>query len=595
MAPPIGDIEVLSPARSWWKFAVIGVAASLMWMGGAVMAALEIPLSHLPSIFGAMLIVVAVMLARRARRPVLAGLGFGLGCVPVLAWIHWFLWQTSAAGFVPMMLYLAAYPALAVWVCGRIGQRWGALPLVVYVPLVWAGFEVLRGEVVLSGDSWLSLSHGMVRENGVSWLAPFIGQYGLSFVMLALICGCVDFASRKKASGPRGFNLGVAGFMSLVFLVLLALAPYTSKAEKTLRVAVVQTNLPQSNKLAWELEQRVREHQNWLGLTAFAGRPDESGRRADVIVWPETMFAGEALNVEAVEVQRRSGLSYGAIKPGGPRVLATEFADTLVRQQSEMGVPMLVGAMTADGLRYDEVDGRVKQHADARYNSVVMVRGGVIEPGRYDKRDLMPFGEFIPIAWRWPAVQDAIMGVGAAGMKFDLAMGKGEGVWVLGDGVRVVTPICFEISYDRSCRRLVVGPDGERRAGLMINASNDGWFYESRVGRGLFLLSARWRAAELRTPVVRAANTGVSCVIDRHGAVLNRKLDDGKDAFMREGVMTTDAPVEDGPLSIYARMGTWILYGLGGGAVMMMAAAFAGGGARARGKPAAGEPSRARA
>jgi apolipoprotein N-acyltransferase len=133
--------------------------------------------------------------------------------------------------------------------------------------------------------------------------------------------------------------------------------------------------------------------------------------------------------------------------------------------------------------------------------------------------------------------------------------------------LRLGTPICFEVAYDRSCRRLVVDESGERRVDFLVNVSNDGWFHNSRVGRELFLLSARWRAAELGTPILRVANTGISCVIDANGSVLHRRLDSDKDAIFSEGVMTAEMPFAQVGLPVYASIGPMLLLLMGFGGV----------------------------
>jgi apolipoprotein N-acyltransferase len=537
-------------------------------MGAVCLAAMQWPMAHFPAIFAAMMLVASVLLVARARQPWLASIAFGLGCVPILAWIHAFLWKTTAPGFVPLMLYLAAFPTLFVWIGARLRRAWPRWPLVATLPLLFVGLEVLRGEMLLSGYNWLTLGHAMTRNSGVTWLAPLIGQYGVSFLLLLTFCLALDLARRTPDPARRSTNIALAGFMTLIVGSLISLAPFsTTPPDRTLRVGILQTNLPQSNKLAWVLDERIREHQNWLGLNASM-----APAKPDVILWPETMFAGEALNTEAVEAQRVTGLGY-ILPDSRERFTLTYFADTLLDQHRQLAIPMLIGAGAADNLRYTETPSGVSRAADARFNSVILLRDGRIQPLRYDKIDLMPFGEFIPIAWRWPSVQNTLLGVGAGGMAFDLAQGRSSTIFTLPTStgpVRTAAPICFEICYDRSIRRLLVGPDG-RRADLIINVSNDGWFYDSRLGRGLFMLAARWRAAEWATPVVRAANTGISCVIDQHGRVLTRTLTDGRDAAFTEGTLVADAPINVGPLTLYAAIGRPLIWTLAAGATFLIA------------------------
>lgn len=582
-----------APVRACLYFAAFGLLASLGWVGGVCAAARGIPFAHLFGTLGAMTLVLSAVQLSRHARGWLGAVCFGLGTLPVLGMVYSFLWQTTAVGFVPVLLYLAAFPAVFVWCAARVMKRWPRVWMCAYVPVLWAGLEVLRGEVLLGGFSWLLIGHAFTRDGGPGLLASVVGQYGVGLVLMLIVSGVLDVAGRGRVGGASKFNVVVGMVVILVMAAMLALAPPTRRPVETVRVAVVQTNLPQSNKLAWPVTDRWRSHVNWLGLTAFAGRVPPAAEvsadaietpvdgvaaptpalRPGLIVWPETMFPGDALNPEAVEVQRSADLHYNL--PGGQTLAATAFADALTKQQLGVGVPMLVGSIAADGLRYWQEDGRVRSEAKAWYNSVLLVRDGSVQPKRYDKIDLMPFGEYIPLAWRSAAAQRFVADLGGTGMAFNLSTGSVARTFELpfttsaGRSIklRLGTPICFEVAYDRSCRRLVVDESGARRVDFLVNVSNDGWFHNSRVGRELFLLSARWRAAELGTPILRAANTGISCVIDANGSVLHRRLDSDKDAIFSEGVMTAEMPFAQVGLPVYASIGPMLLLLMGFGGV----------------------------
>src|SRR5262249_19106398 len=147
--------------------------------------------------------------------------------------------------------------------------------------------------------------------------------------------------------------------------------------------------------------------------------------------------------------------------------------------------------------------------------------------------------------------------VGAGGMSFDLAAGEHLTVFSLElTGTRVpgkpdpackyltfVTPICFEATKSELCRRLVY-EHGARRAALLINVSNDGWFGSTQGWRLLFtggrqqhLQAARWRCVELGVPMIRAVNTGISAWIDRTGKVRQAGPDNRESLVNVDGIL----------------------------------------------------------
>ncbi|MFT3684894.1 MAG: apolipoprotein N-acyltransferase [Phycisphaerales bacterium] len=501
----------------------------------------------------------------------LGALLFGLGHVPVLGIAHAYLWKTAAPAYPLLLLYLASFPAVCVYACARLSARWPRLPLALTVPLVWVALEYLRGEWLLGGYPWYLLGQLLTTDGGPSWLASWIGVYGCSLMLAVIGAAVIDVGIKlndpRKAGLVFGLMLAAVPVLAGFFLGPCATAtPLT--AYRTLRVAVLQTNLPQDNKIGWKLKDRIDQHKHWLDLSRAAATASGETKRPQLIVWPETMFPGQALNPEALEVQRRSGLSYsveGAVEP----LPVTWFADTLLKTQADLDIPFLVGAITADDLAYERTASGGTKASGKRYNSAVMVTDGRSQRERYDKIDLMAFGEYIPVVYRWPAVQNWLTGLGAQGMAFDLGFGKERTLFNV-EGVRVGTPICFEICHEGTCRAFTTAPDGSRRAELLINLTNDGWFYDSDFNRKMHQLQARWRCAETDTPMVRAANTGISGLIDSNGRVVTKKMEDGGELSQREGVVTVDVPVAapGTPATLYARGGYLVgpVVGCAGGA-----------------------------
>jgi apolipoprotein N-acyltransferase len=171
------------------------------------------------------------------------------------------------------------------------------------------------------------------------------------------------------------------------------------------------------------------------------------------------------------------------------------------------------------------------------------------------------------IRW-WPWLQRQMLRVGANGMKFDLDFGKHLTVFdvpaaSLGRDVRVVAPICFEITIANHTRALVF-ERGQRRADVIVSITNDGWFGRWDIAREQHLQAAQWRAIELATPVVRAANTGVSALVDARGRVLARGVENDPHGSQVDGILIGEVSLGT-RTTLYARVGDvlpWAMLGL---------------------------------
>lgn len=455
--------------------------------------------------------------------------------------------EISTAGYIPLVLYLSIYPGLFSYLLNVVRRRFPRVPLSILVPIAWTGLEWLRGEVVWDGYAWFLLSHPLIHNVYASVAGSIVGAYGVGAFAASFVGFALDLALRPcDQSEPKRRRRAVVVNIACGTCVILAFAAISVKAfsyanyaaaEPEIRVGIVQTNLPQSNKVAWTLEQRKADFAHFLQLTRDAAR-----KKPSVILWPETMFPGSFLEpFEDVDTQGRVL---------GTRMVS--FADALLQFQREMDIPMLVGAIGADRLRLvPDADQRDSHFvSDRRFNSVFMLKGGKVDPLRYDKIRLTPFGETMPYISAWPWLQDRLLSIGASGMSFDLAMGTPDRIGAFEfaptipspiakrpEIVRVVTPICFEITESSLCRKLVNRAAQGRAKVLIANITNDGWFGSFDPARVEHQMAAQWRSLELGVAVVRAANTGISSVTEYGRAHGNRLIDIGGRSSRVDGVM----------------------------------------------------------
>ncbi len=500
-----------------------------------------------------------------SARPIRTGFWVGLGVLPL--WLFELAWLTNVTllGYPLLSGALALFAGLFVWAMGRVRVRWPRIPMSASAGLIWASLEFLRGEVVLSGFPWLLAGQPLI-DIPLGLAASAFGVYFLS----ALVASWGAFIADMLGGVEVVFKAVVA---PVVFTLLATLGGLFGgvgpEAGPKLVIAAVQTNVPQDNKIEWTLGRRLED---WI---RFEELIDEAAdMEPDVIVLPETMFPGLTVNPAGIAEEVAAGRPWDVELPDGDvvQVPTTWFYDRLLMKQTAIGVPVMIGVIGFDGLRIEEdASGEIDYDFDARFNSVRVVDGGAVRDARYDKMFLTPFGEVMPVISRWEWLEDQLVAIGARGMSFDLTAGvkpmrfrlqadEGE--------VAVATPICFEATAADVCRKLVFD-GGTRRAGLMINLTNDGWFSWWDGGRQQHEFVSRWRCVELGTPLV--ANTGISGAFDARGKSLTKGLDPQEAGVLRVLVQATgQIESEDGRsgggATAYVRWGHWTpLVLLGGG------------------------------
>jgi apolipoprotein N-acyltransferase len=468
-----------------------------------------------------------------------------LGTVPL--WLYEQRWviDVSALGYPGLVTALAGCVLLLAWAIRAASRRLPGCPLVLLVPTAWTGMEFLRGEVLFGGYPWFLAGQPLIDAPLVPDAGRVLGMYGSSFIAAAFAGTLLDLLPRRGRGGPsRRTALAAAGVWG--GFVVLAGAGAVSRPGpdgRVVRLALVQTNIPQDNKIRWTLAQRIADMGGFLDLTRRA-----AAGGADLIAWPETMFPGTTLTPAELDAERDLALAWRLGGGEDSAIPTTWFADELLALADETGIPMVIGSAEVRGLRTVPArDGGVRLDAAERFNSAVAIVAGRPAQRRYDKVHLTPFGEVMPYVSAWPWLERRLLAVAARGMAFDLSRGtRGWALEVpvarLGGTVRLATPICFEATMPGVVRRLAF-PRGGEPADLVLNLTNDGWFGDFDPGRRQHLLLSRWRAVELARPLARCANTGVSALIDARGRVIASGVDGEPGATRRPGVLSVDVPL----------------------------------------------------
>ncbi len=546
---------------AWWKLVAAGLAHALLmclafppldvWL-----LAFVVPL---PLIWAG---------CRAEERPLSGAFFVSLGVLPLWFFEQRWLIDVTVPGYPALAVYLSLCTGFGVYLIARIRRRATgvvAIPMCLLAPVVLGAVEVLRGEVLLTGYAWFLAGHPLIASARLAAPAAIFGAYFVSALVYSLAGAAADAAGWSGTSRARG------GQAALIVALLWALTGWIGwkqtgdqPAPLVLHVAAVQTNLPQNNKMRWDLQQRQADMRRFAELTrqAAASRPPP-----DVILWPETMFPGISLSPELIEEFEEvwSANNPGLVAAGerSPYVLLTQ---DVLKLQTEIGIPMIIGSIAMPdpphGLRGPRED---RLDFGPEHNSAFLIVSGRVSPIRYDKIDLTPFGEVIPYVWRWPALQQKLVDLGAKGMAFNLKPGflpatlpvsvrAGEGSALTRQDIYVATPICFEGTRSALCRSLVY--DGTHlRAAVIFNLSNDGWFGDYSGGREQHFQASRWRCVELGVPMVRAVNTGVSAAVDSHGRVLQLGPN-GREAVGTDGVLSVRLHIEpDRAPTTYGRIG----------------------------------------
>jgi apolipoprotein N-acyltransferase len=390
---------------------------------------------------------------------------------------------------------------------------------VLVAPALWVTLEWIRAQA-LSGFPWASLGYSQYLNRPLIQVAEITSVYGVSF---ALTLGNVVIAQLLHSAAHREWKR-LAPPCALGALCLAAIWGYggwrlqqTSKTVATapanLGVALLQGNIAQD--LKWERASQEAIFSIYRTLTLDAA----ADPGVDLIVWPEAATPFLFANDGAFQARQ-------------------------LRLAQVAGRPLLFGSPT-----YSR-DG----DQDVMYNSAFLVGPEATVLGRYDKIHLVPFGEYMPLRRLLFFLDKLVQGIG------DFRSGEVYTVMAIPQG-RFAVLICFEVIFPELVRHFV-----RHGAQFLVNITNDAWFGYSPASYQ-HLAMVVFRAVENRLPIVRAANTGISAVIDPTG-----QLRQQTDLFVRTWI-TDRITTAAGPTTFYTRWGDVFAYGC----MLVTAASLVGG------------------
>ncbi|NVN85640.1 MAG: apolipoprotein N-acyltransferase [Rhodopseudomonas sp.] len=412
----------------------------------------------------------------------LSGWWFGFGYfVPGLYWIGYaflvdaqtFAWLLPAA-VCGLPAYLALFTAFGFALARLIWTRDGSRVLALAVSLTLS--EWLRGHV-LTGFPWNAFGYALTEPLALAQSVSLIGIWGLTFLAVAIFASpavLIDGDARRRWLAPVA-ALGLLAAMGSYGAVRLQGSP-TRLVDKV-KLRIIQPNLPQDDRFNYSAKAEVMK--KYLTLSDRATGPQSTGvRDATLLIWPESAF---------------------------PFFLARE-ADAMaqIAELLPKGTVLLTGSV-----RPPEVPPGTR--ITRAYNSIYAIDHDGSILAVYDKLHLVPFGEFLP----YQNLMEKIGFVQLTKVHGGFIPGLRRKIIGLPNAPPMLPLICYEAIFPDE----IVSRDD--RPGWILNLTNDGWFGISS-GPYQHLQQARVRAIEQGLPLVRAANTGVSAVIDPLGRIVTR-------------------------------------------------------------------------
>jgi apolipoprotein N-acyltransferase len=494
---------------SWgWKRAAIALAA------GALSALAMAPFNAWPILFLTIPVAVWLIDGAGAGRlggvpaAALSGWWFGFGYfVAGLYWVGYaflvdaemFAWLLPFAVMglpAGLALFMALGFALArlVWTpdAFRILSLASALTFT----------EWLRGHI-LTGFPWNAFGYALTEPLALAQSASLVGLWGLTFIAIAVFASPAILTDDRAVTRRPwiALTLALAVLAAMGIYGVLRLAGQPTQYVHKVKLRLMQPNLKQDVKFNYAAKQAVMD--KYLSLSDRATGPQSSGvRDATILIWPESAF---------------------------PFFLTRE-ADAMAQIANLLppGTVLVTGAIRPP----DQPAGTQVTRA---YNSIYVIDHDGTILSVYDKLHLVPFGEYLPF-------QSAMEKLGF------VQITKMRGGFIPGDRRRTMTVPNAPSMLPLICYEAIFPGDivpGSERPGWIVNLTNDGWFGIS-TGPYQHLQQARLRAVEEGLPVVRAANTGISAVIDPFGRIVAHL------GLGTEGVLDSALPKSASP-TIFSR------------------------------------------
>ncbi len=446
----------------------------LLFAIGAFTSLSMAPTNFWPAIFiGLSTLFLCISKAPSATRAGLYGFAFSLGYFGFsLSWIgnallvednpYWWAWPLAVSGLpIILSLFTFTFCALHKKICRH---KTGIITFISFsIALILT--DLARGHL-FTGFPWNLYGYTWV-DTPIAQVASLWNIYLLNSITIIWALTPCYILCKKKSKSSR-IIIGVLSSITLIaaftFGVIKLNAPQNEPSE-SYSITVVQPNIPQHEK--WKQENRAKNFQTLLKLSEFKDNNLNKEAREHYIIWPETAISQDLLNSPWV-------------------------SEYISKTLSKYPVPtyLITGALRYNGTNY--------------YNSIIVIDNAGEIISTYDKTHLVPFGEYMPLS----AIIDIAPIVGFTGFE------KGDKNQDFAKSLKTkIRPlICYEVIFPKF---------NDKESDIIINVTNDAWYGDS-AGPRQHLVQTRFRAIETNTPILRAANTGISAIIDNKGNISSK-------------------------------------------------------------------------
>ncbi len=440
--------------------------------------------------------------------------------------VFWWISNVTAIGTFFLVLYLALYPAawfqlVVRFLPRREGEGIGAILLqALGAASLWVLVEWWRGWF-LTGFNWNELGISQAPSIVFRQLAAYGGVHLISFVLVAVnvlwaegVLGIVQTLREKRVVRPS------LPFAAALLLVAISFALgganfiVVSRHLRQIHFSCVQPNIPQIPYDGGPYEKYAETEADALEKAEkFSAQAESVTPKPDLLIWPEA-FTGQ-------EIFRQR--------------LMNQIVHDIA---ASSGRYFLVGSQDSD------VEG------PKIYNCAYLFGPGWDSYQYYRKTQLVILGEWLPFANTFPILRKW------AGVGLDFTPGPGPVCFEMKDPTVNFAPlICFEDTLPGVADKTIpLKPD------FFVTITNDGWYtgWSAMWGVRQHLNHAIFRCIEHDRPMIRCANTGISCVIDREGRVTDRYTDGGRDIDVG-GVFASTLDVYSARVTLYEMWGDWIV------------------------------------
>ncbi len=434
--------------------------------GGALLPLAFAPINIYPLAFISPALLLALLLQLKPGQSFWRGFFYGLGFFGVgVSWvfisIHRYGNTNAVLSFIFTLLFvavLALFTASQGYLFNRLFLHNNRLKIVIAFPAIWVLIEWIRSWI-FTGFPWLFLGYSQTNSLFKSF-APIVGIYGLSFI-ITLCSGLLVLIVRD---GIRGWYKNLIPLILFgVLALLLGQIKWTHPIGNSLRISLVQGNIPQSIK--WEPQQAAASLDIYRRLT------DEHWN-SDIIVWPESAITFLLSD-------------------------ATGYLNDLSDMAKQHHTAILSGIPISE---FDD-----KTNSNKYYSSMIVMGDG---HGRYYKQHLVPFGEYVPF-------QNLLRGLfGFLNLPMsDFSDGTAHQQLLNAKGFNIAPFICYEIAFPN----LVIA--AASHANLLVTISDDTWFEDS-LAPGQHLQMGQFWALATGRDVLFGTNSGTTAIINANGKIV---------------------------------------------------------------------------